>query len=495
MKKLTTILLALMVVLFTQCKKDNIDSNDNDYDNETRKVKVRCEIPLGNGTRSDFSNLMTDGSIKWSTGTERIYLAVHHETNAQIVELTAEATLPATILAFEGEVDETILTDGETYNVWYLGNSQNLGENSYVTTTETNGIITSVNGSIANQSGSLEDLGHHHIAKAEVTATLESDGNYTLPLHGTLQNQIAIAYMDLTDVTKLSGDAIIGTDYSLEYSNGEYNFVISEESKEINITPRSVSLSVSESSSSSFVVLLPNSNTNVDITNNNYYKYAFKDGIAASSLYYRYISDVEMGTLKWEWMEGYGENNGHIYVDLGLPSGLKWATCNVGASAPEEYGNYYTWGETEVKSAYTFINSLTYDLSISELQSQGYIDGSGNLTPSHDAATANWGGSWRMPTKAECQELVDNCIWEWTTHNGVDGKKVTGPNGNNIFLPAAGDRLGSSLGSAGEGGDYCSSTPGESDSNCAYSLIFNSGNQYVLWVDRSLGLSVRPVSF
>ena len=490
MKRITTILLALMTLLFTQCKKDNIDSNDNDYDNETRKVKVRCEIPLGNGTRSDFTNLMTDGSIKWSTGTERIYLAVHHEdaSKAQIVELTAETTLPATILAFEGEVDETILTDGETYNVWYLGNSMNL-ETPYVTKNETNGIITSVNGSIANQNGNLEDLGHHHIAKAEVTATLESDGSYTLPLHGTLQNQIAIAYMDLTDVTKLSGDAIIGTDYSLEYSNGEYNFVISEENNEINITPNQ-----SSSSSESFVVLLPNSNTNIDITNNNYYKYTFKDGIAASSLYYRYISDVEMGTLKWEWMEGYGENNGHIYVDLGLPSGLKWATCNVGASAPEEYGNYYAWGETEVKSDYTFINSLTYDLSISELQSQGYIDGSGNLTPSHDAATANWGGSWRMPTKAECQELVDNCIWEWTTHNGVDGKKVTGPNGNNIFLPAAGDRLGSSLGSAGEGGDYCSSTPGESDSNCAYSLLFNSGNQYVLWVDRSLGLSVRPVS-
>ena len=269
MKRITTILLALMTLLFTQCKKDNIDNTDTNTDTETRKVKVRCEIPLGNGTRSDFTNLMTDGSIKWSTGTERIYLAVHHEdaSKAQIVELTAETTLPATILAFEGEVDETILTDGETYNVWYLGNSMNL-ETPYVTKNETNGIITSVNGSIANQNGNLEDLGHHHIAKAEVTATLESDGSYTLPLHGTLQNQIAIAYMDLTDVTKLSGDAIIGTDYSLEYSNGEYNFVISEENNEINITPNQ-----SSSVSSSFVVLLPNSNTNIDITNNNYYKY------------------------------------------------------------------------------------------------------------------------------------------------------------------------------------------------------------------------------
>lgn len=488
MKRITTILLALMTLLFTQCKKDNIDNTDTNTDTETRKVKVRCEIPLGDGTRSDFTNLMTDGSIKWSTGTERIYLAVHHETNAQIVELTAETTLPATILAFEGEVDETILTDGETYNVWYLGNSMNL-ETPYVTKNETNGIITSVNGSIANQNGNLEDLGHHHIAKAEVTATLESDGSYTLPLHGTLQNQIAIAYMDLTDVTKLSGNAIIGTDYSLEYSNGEYNFVISEENNEININPNQ-----SSSSSESFVVLLPNSNTNVDITNNNYYKYTFKDGVAASSLYYRYISDVEMGTLKWEWMEGYGENNGHIYVDLGLPSGLKWATCNVGASAPEEYGNYYAWGEIRTKTEYYSGNSNTYGLSLDDLQAAGIIDGNNNLTPKYDAATANWGGNWRMPTLTEQQELRDNCSWEWMTQNGVKGYKVTGQNGNHIFLPAAGTRNVSSLDNAGEGGYYWSSMPDDINSNRAYFLDFDSGGQRLGWNYRSLGRSVRPVS-
>lgn len=481
-----------MTLLFTQCKKDNIDNTDTNTDTETRKVKVRCEIPLGNGTRSDFTNLMTDGSIKWSTGTERIYLAVHHEdaSKAQIVELTAETTLPVTILAFEGEVDETILTDGETYNVWYLGNSMNL-ETPYVTKNETNGIITSVNGSIANQNGNLEDLGHHHIAKAEVTATLESDGSYTLPLHGTLQNQIAIAYMDLTDVTKLSGDAIVGTDYSLEYSNGEYNFVINNENNEINITPNQ-----SSSSSESFVVLLPNSNTNIDITNNNYYKYTFKDGIAASSLYYRYISDVEMGTLKWEWMEGYGENNGHIYFDLGLPSGLKWATCNVGASAPEEYGNYYAWGEiqTAPDNNYVVDNCETYGKSIEELRSLGYIDENNNLTPQYDAARANWGGRWRMPTRAEQQELIDNCSWEWTAQNGVNGYKVTGPNGNHIFLPAAGCRYGSSLSYAGEDGYYWSSTSYGSSSYIAYYFYFYSSYQNVGWNSRNHGRSVRPVS-
>ncbi|MBR6775667.1 MAG: DUF1566 domain-containing protein [Bacteroidales bacterium] len=189
-----------------------------------------------------------------------------------------------------------------------------------------------------------------------------------------------------------------------------------------------------------------------------------------------------------------GSINGYKYIDLGLPSGLKWATCNVGASSPEDYGDYFALGETETKSEYTESNSLTYGLTISELQSQGYIDGSGNLTPSHDAATANWGGSWRMPTKAELEELIDECTWTWTAQGGKKGHKVTGPNGNSIFLPAAGHRVGSSFYNAGEDGFYWSSTPYESGSIYAYFLHFLSDNQYVGCVNRDNGYTVRPVS-
>ena len=481
MKKLTTLLLALMTIIFTQCKPEPIDNTDENTD--TRKVKVRCEIPLGNGSRSDFTNLMTDGSIKWSAGTERIYLAVHHEdaSKAQIVELTAETTLPATVLAFEGEVAEDILTNGETYNVWYLGNSMNL-ETPYVTKTETAGVITSVNGSIANQSGSLEDLGYHHIAKAEVTATKESDGSFTLPLHGTLQNQIAIAYLDLTGVNSLTGSAIIGTDYSLEYSNGEYNFVVSEENKEISIDPNQ---SASESVSKSFVVLLPNAETNVDIVkgNNIHYKYTFKDGIAASSFYYRYISDVEIGTLKFEYQLLFV--NGHEYIDLGLPSGIKWATCNVGADTPEEYGDYYSWGETTTKEEYN--ECTTYGVELGDI--------GGNAQ--YDAATANWGDGWRMPTKAEQQELIDNCTWVWMTDgvegfDGVNGCKVTGPNGNHIFLPAAGLRMMSTLIGDGICMGYWSSTP-DGNTHYAYCLYLEVDYSEDC-LQRIYGESVRPVT-
>ena len=184
------------------------------------------------------------------------------------------------------------------------------------------------------------------------------------------------------------------------------------------------------------------------------------------------------------------EHNGHAYVDLGLS--VKWATCNVGATSPEGYGDYFAWGETSTKETYDYDNCPTYGLSISELQSQGYIDSEGNLTAQYDAARANWGGSWRMPTEAEMQELEDRCTWTWTTQNSVNGYKVTGPSGASIFLSAAGYRYGSSLSHAGSRGYYWSSTPND-DNDDAYDLNFSSSSHYVYDNYRYLGLSVRPV--
>ena len=175
--------------------------------------------------------------------------------------------------------------------------------------------------------------------------------------------------------------------------------------------------------------------------------------------------------------------NGYEYVDLGLPSGLKWATCNVGADSPEEYGDYYAWGEIETKGEYYGSNYKTYGKSMSDI--------SGNAM--YDVARAKWGGSWRLPTKKELEELENNCKWKWTTQNGKQGYKFTGPNGNSIFLPAAGNRYGSSLYDAGEYGLYWSSTPYESNDSNTYSLDFDSSYHYVNWIDRYLGQSVRPV--
>ena len=185
-----------------------------------------------------------------------------------------------------------------------------------------------------------------------------------------------------------------------------------------------------------------------------------------------------------------GTEKGHNYVDLGLS--VKWATCNVGANTPEGYGNYFAWGETSTKAEYNSDDSLTYGRSYYELQSKGYIDGEGNLTSRYDAAAVNWGGGWRMPTKAEYNELLNNCTWTWTTQNGVKGYKIKGPNGNSIFLPAAGYRSRSSLYNAGSGGSYWSSTPNDDD-YFAYGLDFYSSNRGMYDSRRYYGQSVRPV--
>ena len=179
-----------------------------------------------------------------------------------------------------------------------------------------------------------------------------------------------------------------------------------------------------------------------------------------------------------------GQIHGYDYVDLGLSSGLKWATCNVGAISPSEYGNYYAWGEVEPKESYTQQNCVTSGQVIGDI--------SGN--PQYDAARANWGSTWRMPTIAEFRELINNCTWTWTSEGGNNGYRVTGPNGNSIFLPAAGRRDGTSLNFAGSYGFYWSSAPNESNTHYAYYLYFYSDGHGTDCYSRSDGLSVRPVS-
>ena len=179
-------------------------------------------------------------------------------------------------------------------------------------------------------------------------------------------------------------------------------------------------------------------------------------------------------------------------VDLGLS--VKWANCNVGAKSPEEYGDYFAWGETKTKSSYTKKNSITRGLSNSKLKSRGIIGSDGNLTAAYDAATANLGGGWRMPTLDEMKELCKNCSWSLTTQNDVKGYKITGPNGNSIFLPAAGFRYSTSLYYAGSNGLCWSATP-YSDSGSAYSLGFFYSGHYDSCTHLSdRGMPVRPVS-
>lgn len=189
----------------------------------------------------------------------------------------------------------------------------------------------------------------------------------------------------------------------------------------------------------------------------------------------------------------------HVHaVDLGLS--VKWACCNVGATKPEEYGGYYAWGETEEKSYYDWDTYKWCNGSYDSMAkyctygNKGRVDNKTVLDPDDDVAHVKWDGSWRMPTADEIKELNDKCSWTWTTLNGVNGCMVTGPNGNSIFLPAAGYRSGSGLIHRGKGVRFWSSSLNDSISDFAYGLLFHGDRHDCYSYFRYDGISVRPVS-
>ena len=229
-------------------------------------------------------------------------------------------------------------------------------------------------------------------------------------------------------------------------------------------------------------------------------------GLTANTTYYvRAYATNSAGTSYGEqksFTTQSGGGGGHEYVDLGLPSGLKWATCNVGADSPEDYGDYFAWGETTTKSTYDWStykwcngSALTLTKYCTD-SNYGTVDNKTVLDPEDDAAHANWGGGWRMPTKEEWQELYDNTTCTWTTENGVYGRKFTSKTDGSkyIFLPAAGYRDGTDVDVAGSYGYYWSSSLYSSPPYNACSMYFYSGNVYPQSYDyRYYGFSVRPV--
>jgi hypothetical protein len=187
----------------------------------------------------------------------------------------------------------------------------------------------------------------------------------------------------------------------------------------------------------------------------------------------RYVTEVKAKKVELEE---------HAYVDLGLPSGTLWATCNVGANSPEEYGDYFAWGETQPKTTYS---KTTYS----------FTDNQTVLQSSDDAATANRGLGWCMPTKEQWDELLQNTTNKWTTQNGVQGRLFTAKNGQMLFLPAAGYRSDSKLINDCSNGYYWSSSLYTDNPGNAWDLYFEVGkNCYLYYFNfRNRGYSVRPV--
>lgn len=197
---------------------------------------------------------------------------------------------------------------------------------------------------------------------------------------------------------------------------------------------------------------------------------------------------------------GNGTHNGHDYVDLGLPSGTLWATCNVGATMREDCGDYFAWGEIMRKTNYDWDtykywsdNALTKYCNNSEFGYNGFTDDLTVLQPIDDAAIVNWGNGWRIPTKEQWEELNNNTTNIWTTQNGVNGRLFTASNGTSLFLPVTGGYFGHWIEEANMTGSYWSSSLYTDRPDRAYDFGFRSDFCRVSYTSRFGGLCVRPV--
>ena len=194
----------------------------------------------------------------------------------------------------------------------------------------------------------------------------------------------------------------------------------------------------------------------------------------------------------------------HQYVDLGLS--VKWATCNIGADKPEEHGEYFSWGETENKrinnwETYRFTegdkNEISKYCSNPQYGWHKLADSLSALEPDDDVAHKKWGGNWRIPTKAEIKELIENCTWTWTTRNNINGYLVTGKKpgytDRSIFIPVTGAYNDGKIFNPTKSGHYWSRDCGTLYPPDAYTLELSVREAYIGMESRCESIAVRPV--
>lgn len=361
-------------------------------------------------------------------------------------------------------------------------------------------------GQSQNGNASTEHLGnYYYVAAAAAEPTSTGSVNLAMKHMGSLLNLIltmpvAASYTDVIIETEVEGDyfPITGT---IDLTSAAPAITPKTYAHSIHLGLSNVSTAAANQTISLLMMMAPanmqDKNLLVTVTDAEGKTYQFKGmgkTYLAAKAYRLTLTEVIGGTGANLTPDGWDDSdanmlNGHEYVDLGLPSGTLWATCNVGAESPEDYGGYYAWGEIETKDVYTQSSYLYYSNSIrnSEISSSQY-----------DVARQKWGGKWRIPTNNECQELIDNCIWTWTQIKGIAGYKIEGLNGKSIFLPAAGYYRDSSISADTYAAWYWSSTARMT--NSAANLTFwyhNEGRDIGYSIEGSSrydGQSIRPVA-
>ncbi len=467
MKKVTLLIALAALVVFAGCKKDK----------ETKGVTLKASIEQNKGNDRTSLN-PTNGAINWTAGDQ---ILVNNGTSNAIFTLTGGA----------GSSEGTFVYAGE-----YEFGTNNIAVYPQTATISGNTV-----------SFTLPET---------QTAEAGTFGNGANPMIGTFTNPDDLTFTSLCGGLgiSLTGDnmAITGIEIVSNNANDKLNgafeadctathpeLTAAASNSGTNRVMLSCNATLTATAAQEFYIVLPVGTLTQGFTMNVYSggtEPIFSKSTANGALMVEWNKVKTMSTL---------EVITHEYVDLGLPSGLLWATCNVGADNPEDYGDYFAWGETQPKSNYDWStyqycngsnSTLTKYCSNPSYGYNGFTDNLTTLLPEDDAAAANWGGNWRMPTKEEFQELYNNTTVTWTQQNGVNGRLFTASNGNSLFLPAAGPRWDVEFDGAGDWGLYWSSSlyTGMGLPDLAWDFYFDSGfSQSRATADRCYGFTVRPV--
>ena len=457
MKKLGFILMACALIMgASQCKKNN-ESNKPENNSES----VFITLNVGGSTRANVVPEEDIAPVYYAEGD-----MIHVVSNGHYI-----GTLTYNGTNFSGDI--TNPTDGQPLHFYFLGN---------VTPTESMviGETSSCSVIISDQTTSHPVISYAPSNQYYSAATT----NYT----ATLLNKCALVKFNVTTASD-AATCILGMNnkVTVDFATNEFDY--SQEGEGV--------ITLAAGNGEKWVILLPQDALEEGEEGSAYSEDGNYTGIRGSV---PAITNNGFHTNDVEVIVG-----GHAYIDLGLPSGILWATCNIGANAPEEYGDYFAWGETQPKdyydwSTYLYANGtsdqdpqLTKYCSNANYGYNGFTDNLTTLLPEDDAATANWGSGWRMPTEEEIRELYNNTTMTWTQQNGVNGRLFTATNGNNLFLPFAGYHSNDELNYAGNLG-YCWSSSLYSDSPYgAWSVYFISDYYFVGYSNRLYGFPVRPV--
>ena len=457
MKRIVSSLLSLLALssLFTvtSCQKETVGNGT-----QFRATMEGC-------TSKDGKTALNGTALNWVAGDE---IAVYGTAGRGIY--TATPQTPATVALFDN-------VSGETGNAPFRA--------YYPTTLTTDGVHVTLPAVQTTADGSLTEFPMYAQSDDNTLAFRNLCG--ALKLHLTKAG-VSVSSIEVSTNTPINGQ------YTLRYTGVP---VIDYESNGTNSTVLECENPQPIANGKDFYIYLPHGNyTEMTFT------ITASDGTVCTKHSKAnvaiYITRSQYTTINL------GENDlvfaDPDWVDLGLPSGLLWATRNVGATSPEDYGDYYAWGETTPKSVYdwpTYIycngayNQLTKYCSNSDYGYNGFTDNLTILQPGDDAATANYGG--RTPTNEEWEELLDNTTSVWGTLNGVNGRLFVGTNGHLLFLPAAGCRWDSNIPVGGNYGYYWSSSLYTDHPDIAWGFDFFSGSQYMNIGSRHFGRPVRAV--